>query len=189
MSEPEQDVRPAAGAEAHADATDGGAHEADSRGGSDDGAHAVQHEHEAALVHPQDLAEHPASHGGELPAEEHAHDADGANAPVATDAVHGSAEDAELARMSSGELRGLVGRLRGEHEAQLALEARTRAEVEDMCLRIEKHFKAEKARRPRTCRASRAVPTVSESLACTPHPPWSRLVQRPVARAFAGRLT
>jgi hypothetical protein len=51
----------------------------------------------------------------------------------------------ELEALPAEELRAVVRALREEHAAQLDAEARARNEVEDMCLRIEKHFKAEKA--------------------------------------------
>jgi hypothetical protein len=54
-----------------------------------------------------------------------------------------SMED-NIDKMSSADLRKLIERMRKEHEEQLHAEERARAEVEDMCLRIEKHFKAEK---------------------------------------------
>ena len=72
------------------------------------------------------------------------HNGDDASAPVAT-SEHADDSD-DLAGLDADALRALVRHERGEAAAQLDAEARTRAEVEDMCLRIEKHFKAEKAR-------------------------------------------
>jgi hypothetical protein len=47
---------------------------------------------------------------------------------------------------SAAELREEIRQMRAMHERALDTEARARAEVEDMCLRIEKHFQSEKAR-------------------------------------------
>lgn len=57
----------------------------------------------------------------------------------------GGEEGDDLSGRSAAELRALVRAMRAEHAEALDTEARARAEVEDMCLRIEKHFKAEKA--------------------------------------------
>jgi hypothetical protein len=50
----------------------------------------------------------------------------------------------DLDQLSAEELRTMIRRMRTEHAEHLDTEARARAEVEDMCLRIEKHFTAEK---------------------------------------------
>lgn len=63
-------------------------------------------------------------------------------APVAQ-AIDGPSDE-QLEAMSAEELRDMVRGMRAQHAEQLDTESRARAEVEDMCLRIEKHFKAEK---------------------------------------------
>eukprot|EP00892_Ulva_mutabilis_P002859 jgi/Ulvmu1/12574/UM092_0004.1 len=55
--------------------------------------------------------------------------------------------DPDIDAMDAQQLRQLVTHMRQDHEQQLQAEERARSEVEDMCLRIEKHFKAEKAAR------------------------------------------
>lgn len=55
-------------------------------------------------------------------------------------------DEPDLSTMDAPELRQLVLQMRADHNQQLQAEERARAEVEDMCLRIEKHFKAEKVR-------------------------------------------
>lgn len=57
-------------------------------------------------------------------------------------------DEPDLSTMDAPALRELVLQMRTQHSQQLHAEERARAEVEDMCLRIEKHFKAEKARQP-----------------------------------------
>lgn len=52
--------------------------------------------------------------------------------------------DPDVDGMNAEQLRELVYQMRQDHEQQLQAEERARSEVEDMCLRIEKHFKAEK---------------------------------------------
>lgn len=57
-----------------------------------------------------------------------------------------SGDEPDLSKMDASSLRELILQMRTDHNQQLQAEERSRAEVEDMCLRIEKHFKAEKAR-------------------------------------------
>lgn len=57
-------------------------------------------------------------------------------------------DEPDLTALDAPALRGLILQMRTDHNQQLQAEERARAEVEDMCLRIEKHFKAEKARPP-----------------------------------------
>lgn len=61
-----------------------------------------------------------------------------------TQHVEGDTLDAETESMNADQLRYLVSQMRHDHENQLQAEERARSEVEEMCLRIEKHFKAEK---------------------------------------------
>jgi hypothetical protein len=108
----------------------------------------------------------------------------GAHENHADGAVPG-ADGQDLSSMDAAALRKLVLQMRTDHEQQLQAEERARAEVEDMCLRIEKHFKAEKvctrqadrkqdgdsARLPRS-RGSR------NAQLCAPRQQYSRTVQR-----------
>lgn len=64
---------------------------------------------------------------------------------------HGTdTSDADIESMNADQLRHLVSEMRLDHENQLQAEERARSEVEEMCLRIEKHFKAEKVTRAHT---------------------------------------
>lgn len=56
-------------------------------------------------------------------------------------------DEPDVSTMDAPALRELILQMRTDHNQQLQAEERARAEVEDMCLRIEKHFKAEKAAR------------------------------------------
>jgi hypothetical protein len=56
----------------------------------------------------------------------------------------GVATGDDLDKVPADKLRAMIRNMRAEHAEQLDTEARARAEVEDMCLRIEKHFAAEK---------------------------------------------
>lgn len=56
-----------------------------------------------------------------------------------------ASDEPDVSTMDAPALRELILQMRTDHNQQLQAEERARAEVEDMCLRIEKHFKAEKA--------------------------------------------
>lgn len=74
-------------------------------------------------------------------------------ASTAEDHVRSDELQDDLSALDAHQLQTLVRQMRVEHAAQIEAESRARAEVEDMCLRIEKHFKAEKV-----CLLAMAVP-------------------------------